>query len=88
MASDYTDSLSFQDLLDEELVPVPECLRENTRPFIENIALDVGRWTDRSFFQREVSHLWPKVWQMACREAVVSEPGDYFVYDITRYSIL
>ena len=41
MASDYTDFLSFQDLLDEELVPVPECLRENTRPSIENIALDV-----------------------------------------------
>jgi phenylpropionate dioxygenase-like ring-hydroxylating dioxygenase large terminal subunit len=88
MASDNTDFLSFQDLLDEELVPVPECLRENTRPSIENIALDVGRWTDRSFFNQEVSHLWPKVWQMACREAVVSEPGDYFVYEITRYSIL
>ena len=88
MTNENADYPSFQDLLDDELVPVPACLRENTNPHIENIALDVGRWTDATFFKQEVDNLWPKVWQMACRETVLSQPGDYFVYDITRYSIL
>jgi len=88
MEKERSDFKSFQGLLDEEPVPVPSCLRENTRPSVENIALDVGRWTDESFFKREVENLWPKVWQMACRETALIQPGDYFVYDIARYSIL
>ena len=82
------DYPSFQDLLNDELVSVPDCLREDTQPTVENIALDVSRWTEQSFFDREVELLWPKVWQMVCRETALVRPGDYFVYEITRYSIL
>ena len=82
------DYPSYQDLLNEEMVTVPKCLREDTSPIIENGSLKVERWTDERFFQREVDCLWPKVWQMVCRETALSKPGDYFVYEITRYSIL
>ena len=88
MKATQPDYPSFQDLLNDELVPVPDCLREDTQPAVENIALDVGRWTEQSFFDREVELLWPKVWQMVCRETALVKPGDYLVYDITRYSIL
>jgi phenylpropionate dioxygenase-like ring-hydroxylating dioxygenase large terminal subunit len=33
-----------------------------------------------------MSRLWPRVWQFACREEHIPEPGDYVVYDIGRYS--
>ena len=79
---------SYQDLLDEEAVSIPEALRSDTRPNIANNVIATDVWTDRGVFEKEVEHLWPKVWQMACRETVLQKPGDYFVYDITRYSIL
>lgn len=88
MKATQPDYPSFQDLLNDETVSVPDCLREDTRPIVENIALDVGRWTEQSFFDQEVEFLWPKVWQMVCRETALAKPGDYLVYDITRYSIL
>ncbi len=79
---------SYQDLLDEEAVSIPEALRSDTRPDIANNLIATDVWTDRGVFEKEVEHLWPKVWQMACRETVLQKAGDYFVYDITRYSIL
>ncbi|MCW5892028.1 MAG: aromatic ring-hydroxylating dioxygenase subunit alpha [bacterium] len=36
----------------------------------------------------ERERLWPRVWQMACREAELAAPGDFVVYDILDDSIL
>lgn len=36
----------------------------------------------------ERERLWPRVWQMACREAELTAPGDFVVYDILDDSIL
>jgi nitrite reductase/ring-hydroxylating ferredoxin subunit len=36
----------------------------------------------------ERDRLWPRVWQMACREAELAAPGDFVVYDILDDSIL
>lgn len=36
----------------------------------------------------ERERLWPRVWQMACREADLPTPGDFVVYDILDDSIL
>lgn len=79
---------SYQDLLDEERVPVPDSLRLDTQPEIPNDLIATDRWTDPDIFAREVEHLWPKVWQMVCRETVFQKAGDFYVYDIARYSIV
>ncbi len=36
----------------------------------------------------ERERLWPRVWQMACREAELAAPGDFVVYEILDDSIL
>jgi len=46
------------------------------------------RYTTREFHEREKAKLWPRVWQMACREEVIPAPGDYTVYDIVDRSFL
>lgn len=46
------------------------------------------RYTSRTFFDLELEHLWPKVWQVACREEEVPRPGDYLEYPIADQSIL
>ena len=79
---------SYQDLLDEEAVSVPEALRLDTQPQVANQVIATDVWTDRSIFEQEVENMWPKVWQMVCRETALQKPGDYYVYDIARYSIL
>lgn len=38
--------------------------------------------------ERERDRLWPRVWQMACRETDLKSPGDYVNYDILNDSIL
>ena len=47
-----------------------------------------GRYTDRDFLALEYERLFPNVWQPACREEEVAEPGDYVEYEIGRQSIL
>ena len=79
---------SYQELLNEEAVSVPDALRLDTQPNIANDIIATDVWTDRGVFEKEVEHLWPKVWQMVCRETALQKAGDYYVYDIARYSIL
>ncbi|HEY7105931.1 MAG TPA: aromatic ring-hydroxylating dioxygenase subunit alpha [Acidimicrobiia bacterium] len=46
------------------------------------------RYFDRGFFELEKEHLWPRVWQMACRLEELPEPGDFVEYEICDQSIL
>jgi len=46
------------------------------------------RYYDRDFFELEKEHLWPRVWQMACRLEEIPAPGDFVEYEICDQSIL
>lgn len=46
------------------------------------------RYTSAAFFQAEMDRMWPRVWQWACREEHIANPGDYYVYDIGPYSLV
>lgn len=41
-----------------------------------------------SFAELEKKRLWPRVWQIACREEEIPKPGDYVTYDIQDESII
>jgi phenylpropionate dioxygenase-like ring-hydroxylating dioxygenase large terminal subunit len=79
---------SYQDMLDEEQVAVPACLRENTQPDLGCANLSVDRYLSREFHEQEVEHVWKRTWQMVCRETEIAQPGDCQLYEITRYSIM
>lgn len=79
---------SYQDYLDRDSRDVPACLREQAPPTFDDAPLDAGRYTSQAFFDREVARLWPRVWQMACREEDIPEVGDVHVYDIVGHSLL
>jgi nitrite reductase/ring-hydroxylating ferredoxin subunit len=40
------------------------------------------------FVRLEKERLWPRVWQVACREEEVAEPGDYLTYEVADESII
>ena len=50
--------------------------------------ISLVRYTSQDFFDLEMRKMWRKVWQFACRDEHLPEPGDYYVYDIGRHSIL
>jgi phenylpropionate dioxygenase-like ring-hydroxylating dioxygenase large terminal subunit len=46
------------------------------------------RYTSREFFDLEMEKLWPRVWQVACREEEIPNSGDFLEYTIGDQSIL
>lgn len=46
------------------------------------------RYTSRDFAASEAKDLWPRVWQMACREEDISRPGYFFEYRVLDQSII
>ncbi|MEH6588630.1 MAG: aromatic ring-hydroxylating dioxygenase subunit alpha [Halioglobus sp.] len=79
---------SYQEMLDKETNPVPDALRESTNTYLGSDSLSVDRYLSREFHDLEVEKMWNKTWQAVCRESEIDKSGDYFVYDITKYSIV
>jgi phenylpropionate dioxygenase-like ring-hydroxylating dioxygenase large terminal subunit len=50
--------------------------------------IPASRYTSREFAARELDHLWPRVWQIACTVDHVGDPGDYYEYTVGPFSVL
>ncbi|MFU8816251.1 MAG: aromatic ring-hydroxylating oxygenase subunit alpha [Pseudomonadales bacterium] len=87
-APDRSAGVSYQALIAKDAVPPPAVLKLENPLNIALTSVPVGRYRDRAFHQLEMAQLWPRVWQMACREEQIPDVGDYHVYEIGRYSIL
>ena len=83
-----SESISYQSLLDEERNPVPDALRQSTNTYLGSEPLSVDRYLSREYHQQEKLKLWPKVWQVVCRETEVVNSGDYYTHDIASYSVV
>ncbi|HEV3226569.1 MAG TPA: aromatic ring-hydroxylating dioxygenase subunit alpha [Acidimicrobiales bacterium] len=46
------------------------------------------RYVSRGFLDLEMERLWPRVWQIACREEEMDAPGDFVEYTIGDQSVL
>jgi phenylpropionate dioxygenase-like ring-hydroxylating dioxygenase large terminal subunit len=80
---------STQDLLRSEPSNVRDpALLIASDAFLGDEDLPFSRYTSQTFYERELTLLWPKVWQWACREEHIPHPGDFYTYDIGPYSAL
>lgn len=79
---------SVQEILDNTNEGVPYPLNMESYKFLGTEDIDFSRYTSRDFFQQEMDRMWTRVWQWACREEHIPEPGDYAVYDIGLYSFI
>ncbi len=52
------------------------------------VAVPGARYTTQEFFDLEMERLWPRVWQIACREEEIPHAGDFLEYTIGDQSIL
>lgn len=46
------------------------------------------RFTSKEWLEKEYKLMWAKVWQWACREEEIPNPGDYFEYKIGDQSVV
>ncbi|MCB2079367.1 MAG: Rieske (2Fe-2S) protein, partial [Novosphingobium sp.] len=63
-------------------------LRTVPYPMDDPERVPVQRYFDEEFYQAELDHLWPHVWQMACRLEQIPEIGDWIEYTNVGNSIL
>jgi phenylpropionate dioxygenase-like ring-hydroxylating dioxygenase large terminal subunit len=80
--------LSYQQLLDTDTHEVPKVLREESPRFMGDHDISIDRYISREWFEREKERLWGRVWQFACREEHIPNPGDYTIYDIVGQSFV
>ena len=80
--------VTYQELLDLDSHEVPDVLRMQSPKDMGLNEFSVERYTTKAYHDKEVEHLWRKVWQFACREEDLPEPGDHYRYDIAGMSFL
>ncbi len=83
-----SSGISYQDLIATDVIPAPEVLRLTNPIDLPEVKVPVSQYTSREFHDLEMERLWPRVWQMACREEEIPEVGDHIVYEIGNYSII
>lgn len=79
---------TVQSLLANDSREVPAPLREESYEYLGSEDIDKDRYITEEFHHREVEKLWKRVWQVACREEDIPEPGDYVVYDLADMSLI
>ena len=79
---------SAQDIIAADGQDVPAVLREQSYRFLGDADIPTERYTSRAFHDLEVARMWSTVWQFACREEEIPEPGDYMEYGIADFSFL
>jgi phenylpropionate dioxygenase-like ring-hydroxylating dioxygenase large terminal subunit len=79
---------SYREIIDTDATPVADVLALKANPPQSTADIPFAQYTSDAFFQLEMSRMWSRVWQVACREEHIPGVGDYFVYDIGHYSIL
>jgi len=80
---------SYQSLLDEDRYPVPPHLRLRA-PIPEGLAFEIprDRYLRADIHDAEVSDMWMRVWQMACRVDQIPEIGDSILYQVADRSYI
>ena len=80
--------ISYQELIRQDVVAPPRTLTLES-PFTGPlVSVPVSRYTTQAFHDLEMEKLWPKVWQMACREEEIPNVGDYHLYEVGNFSII
>ena len=79
---------STQEIIAADKVSAPGWVRSESYEFLGDEDISTDRYIDPAFAKEEFDRLWTRTWQFACREEHIREVGDYYVYDLGRYSFI
>lgn len=77
-----------QEIIARDKVPAPAWAASESYEYLGSEDVSKDRYIDAAFAKGEFEKLWTRTWQMACREEHIPEVGDYYVYDLGRYSFV
>lgn len=78
----------YSDLLATEKNDIPDVIATDRYRFLGDDDLPMERYISMDFFRLEAERMWPRVWQMACREEDIPNVGDYQVYELLDWSFI
>jgi len=76
------------DVSQQTVSPISFVLSEHKKAGMRPDFLPKDVYISRDVLELEKEKLWPKVWQVACREEELKNAGDYVTYDIASQSII
>jgi phenylpropionate dioxygenase-like ring-hydroxylating dioxygenase large terminal subunit len=79
---------SISELLAAEHRAVPVVLKEQHQVPLPTGPISTDRYHSYDWHRREVTKVWQRVWQVACRVDELLDPGDHVVYDIVDDSVI
>lgn len=79
---------SYDDYLARDSVGAPDVLVQETWSSLGTAPVSAERYTSQAWFDLEAAKLWPRVWQMVCREEDIPNVGDAHVYEIVGKSFV
>lgn len=88
LRADRHPSESYEDILERDTRKIPDHLRQGPTRDLGDEGIPVSNYFDREFFDKEVRHVWLKIWQWACREEDIPKPGDVAVYENVGKSVI
>lgn len=79
---------STNDIIAADRNPAPGWALDVSYEYLGSDDVSKDRYIDPAFAAEEFKRLWPRTWQMACREDHIPEVGDYYVYDLGTFSFI
>lgn len=82
------DEPSTQEIIARDRVKAPSWVCSESYEFLGDADISIDRYISAEYAEREYENLWPRTWQLACREEHIPEEGDYYVYDLGPKSFI
>ena len=79
---------TYQEAILKDASQPPAPFLDYSWEFAGDEDIPYSNYTSHEYAAAEFDRMWPKVWQMACREEHLPEAGDYQVYDIGHLSAI
>lgn len=73
---------STRDIVLADAMPPPRDFIAEQYTYLGDEDVSYEAYTSEEFARREREKLWPRTWQMACREEDLPNPRDFLVYDL------
>ena len=84
----HSKGVRYQELIASDAIAPPRTLTLENPIDLPTTTVPVAQFTSRAYHDLEMLRLWPRVWQMACREEEIPNVGDHLLYEVGRFSII
>lgn len=79
---------TYKEIIRTDAIPAPAWLIADCVPDLGSDPVPATNYTSPEVYKAEVTKVWLKCWQMACREEEIPDVGDFLLYEVVGKSVL